>query len=123
MWHISLPAKALYLKQNITITGFGSSSFQDDMAGIDGMLDSLAQNKVVLPMMEGRYDRHHTLTFSSRYFTRRRHSQSSEHHPFSDGVDPAGDLEILRQAAGNLIHHQDNIVEYGTIFYQSGKRR
>lgn len=118
-----------YLRQNISLTGLGSSTFTRaldaaqmiykhfDRQFPEGLLDSWS------PTTHATNPSLNSLDISNRYLTPLRDvSSSAESVPFHKGVDPRNILTDM--AKNNHIHTEDNYVEYFSTHRDSdGQRR
>jgi hypothetical protein len=99
----------------VQITGLGTPIFQkcvDKLLQIHALVTSYMPDGSLepysLPFLEG----HPCLDVSTRYFTSRIDDPMGEIVPFSNYVDPRGDLQSVMMTNDNLFHGVDNKVLY-----------
>ncbi|KAF9456000.1 hypothetical protein BDZ94DRAFT_1285932 [Collybia nuda] len=100
------PRRRRYIKQSISITGFGATFFQ---ACVDSTRAIFPEDKLE-PWQPNEYHKHPAFEFGNRYFTHRNNATREEIIPFKDSIDPH---HLLKNSMGNdYIHTQENNVEY-----------
>ncbi|KAK7037559.1 hypothetical protein VNI00_011051 [Paramarasmius palmivorus] len=110
-------ARAGFLRQGLTITGFGSGEFQKAVDGIK-IVDHVLKRNVPVPDAEplacfGEIDGATTLHISNRFFSPRRLVEGEAAVNFAQDVDP---YDILRKLAGSdFVHTKENVVTYERI--------
>jgi hypothetical protein len=102
-----------YLRQSLTITGFGTPTFDAAITSVQDVYD-IFQRQFADGKLEGwtpsKFGRHKALDMSNRYFTPKRDAPEMEHVPFDKLVDPHGILENMVQSG--YVHGEENIVHY-----------
>ena len=104
-----------FLCQGITITGFGTPSFQQSIEGVQ-LIYELFQCHCPGGKLEnwkpGTHRGFPTLDLSNRYFTPTRDAPNMENVPFDKLVDPFGILEGMIESG--YTHGEENTVRYFT---------
>ncbi|TFK62137.1 hypothetical protein BDN72DRAFT_863065 [Pluteus cervinus] len=112
---LQLENQPALLTQQVTITGLNTAPFERAVSAIldlfpvlyrqfpDGQFDPLIIKRC--PITDGRM-----LTFSNRYFTRRKDGPALEAIDFPADIDPLGILKA--RISTSIIHTQENEVEY-----------
>lgn len=106
-------AAANFMRQAITVTGLGSSTFDDSIRSILAIEETFSRqvgDRKLAPWKTGTYLDWVTIYLSNRYFTPRRGHPNIQPVPFDRLVDPDGTLEAL--AGEDRVHCMDNVVEY-----------
>jgi hypothetical protein len=106
-------ARYKYLRQGITLTGFGSPIFEDAVKAAQEIYEIFQRQ-----FSEGEVEtwnntvhaEHPGLDMSNRYFTPKRDARNMPHIPFSEAVDPRGILEDM--TGTTYVHGEDNEVQY-----------
>ncbi|KAH7907989.1 hypothetical protein BJ138DRAFT_1116223 [Hygrophoropsis aurantiaca] len=107
------PQQLRHMRQSITITGLGQSSFDSAVSSLYALQPLLARTAPPGAMEKwqpGEYKNVVSLDIQNRYFTLRRYADGAEKINFDDSVDPDGFLEDNNSR--DLIHTEDNKVEY-----------
>jgi hypothetical protein len=107
------PARYKYLRQSISITGLGTATFEQSVSAvkeIHGCYERSFSEKKLQGWNAGQFGRYQALNLSNRYFTPKRDAPGLEDRPFSEGVDPKGILEAMKQAG--YVHGEENEVKY-----------
>lgn len=107
------PARYKYLRQTISITGFGTATFEQTVSAVKEIHEFFERSfseKKLQGWTAGRFRQHQALDLSNRYFTPKRDAPGMEDRPFSEGVDPKGILEGMKQSG--YIHGEENDVKY-----------
>lgn len=119
-----IPKNPLYGKQSLTITGFGSSMFEQSINGLKRLhtaaTSMLPRGLHVQAWQEAEYAGYTSLSLSNRYFTIASHARGDGLCEFDANVDPKGILRsvILSSAhpskgrATKVVHTEDNVVSY-----------
>ncbi|TFK59403.1 hypothetical protein BDN72DRAFT_735144, partial [Pluteus cervinus] len=101
--------KCQFLQQNITLTGLGTSSFQESKTALNEMHAVFSRQ-----FPEGRVSFWNAggpdIILSNRLFTSVMEAGQLESVPFGENVDPKGILADM--LGGALIHTEDNQVRY-----------
>ena len=104
-----------FLRQGITITGFGTPTFQQSIEGVK-LIYEMFQCRCLEGKLEawvpGTHRGFPTLDLSNRYFTPTRDAPNMEHVPFHKLEDPLGVLEGMKESG--YIHGEENTVWYFT---------
>ncbi|KAF8236108.1 hypothetical protein L208DRAFT_1253333 [Tricholoma matsutake] len=112
-----------YLRQGITLTGFGTPTFSNalDAAQLlydcfncqfpEGTLDEWSSSQANVANME-------CIDISNQYLTLQKDAQGQKNMPFLKGVDP---WDILGDGSCTYVHTEDNQVHFFTA-YRDGNR-
>ncbi|KAK7016994.1 hypothetical protein VNI00_018776 [Paramarasmius palmivorus] len=120
--------KARYLKQSVTITGFGNDAFSQAVQGL-GILDAafgrwLGTENIQPNTIVGTFRGHATIEASNRYFTPALVARTGDEPAIvlDHQVDPKGILKAL--ASDEYVHLSENQVIYTSVVKtESGKER
>lgn len=104
-------SQAKYLKQAISLTGLGTSKFEDTVEGLTKIFDlyshSFEENQLNV-WTTTEFSGHSAIDMATRYFTPIQDAPDKASVPFKNNVDPAG---LLTRLMGNtFIHGSDNEV-------------
>jgi hypothetical protein len=102
-----------FIRQSILVTGLDTTGFQsyiDNLRILHQKLSRQFPDKAMQDFTPSTYMEYMALAIGTRYFTDRRHDNSSPHIPFEHAIDPKGILTSL--ANSRYFHGQDNCVLY-----------
>lgn len=108
--------KSIHLRQGVTLTGFGSASFNraiDSIFLIHTLFGRALRDGMLEKWQPPRFGSHVAFDSSNRYFSSRRLNSSAVPVSFPELVDPKGILAAL--AGDDLIHCEENQVYYYEI--------
>ena len=103
-----------YLRQSISLSGFGTTLFEATIEGLANFFALLARpippsrltTNTVIDMLNGKP----SINLSNRYFTPKKDAPMSNCVPFPNQVDPHGVLTAM--IGDRYIHTEDNVVKY-----------
>jgi hypothetical protein len=103
-----------YLRQRVSLTGLGTSDFDESIQGIMDVHTTFARcvplNKLAPCGIVDDFDGYGTIELSNRYFTLKKDAATQEQVPFSTDIDP---FRFLAIAAGHqYVHTEENVVRY-----------
>jgi len=108
-----LSKRLKYLRQRVSITGMGNTSFSDvlkSVAIIQTVFKRTLGSQLEDNVAQSDYTGHAALDASNRYFTPMNNAGDGENLPLGIDVDPLG---FLAKAAGtDFVHTEDNRVYY-----------
>jgi hypothetical protein len=103
-----------YLRQSVTLTGFGTPTFEN---GIKGLLQvhelfdrHVPENKLDECSIVDKCDDFLGVHLSNRYFSSWHENPTGAHIPFAPMVDPSGFLTSLVKT--QYFHGEQNVVKY-----------
>jgi hypothetical protein len=103
-----------FLRQSVTLTSFGTSTFEKGVKALDDVLQffdrHIPENKLDECMIIDKCGDHLGIHLTNRYFTSRHESPNGSHIPFTSFVDPSGYLANL--VGGSYFHGEQNVVKY-----------
>ncbi|KAF8716420.1 hypothetical protein AX14_012357 [Amanita brunnescens Koide BX004] len=93
--------KVKFLRQSVTLTGFGTSTFENSIKALDEVLHffdrHIPENKLDECTIIDRCGDYVGIHLMNRYFTPQRESSNEAHIPFEPMVDPSGLLANLEK--------------------------
>jgi hypothetical protein len=108
------PRSYHYLRQSITLTGFGTATFEDAIKA-SYKIYSLFTRRFPEGQLEAwkchLLSGHSQFTTWNRYLTPVKDAPNMAHAPFTEATDPLGILKEM-VAKGNHVHGEDNAVSY-----------
>ncbi|TFK59963.1 hypothetical protein BDN72DRAFT_724233, partial [Pluteus cervinus] len=107
--------KAQYLTQSVTISGLGTSTFEDSITALNEMYTVFSRQfpegrLMPLQSNSSNWGLGRSLVLSNRYFTKRSEGPQMKSVPFPAAVDPRKIL--TRYLTSSLIHTEENDVQY-----------
>lgn len=101
-----------YVRQSVTLTGFGGATFDDALEGIVAVQAKLSKSMgqdQLLPWTPGKYDDSSTISASCRYFTSNQ-GHADDSVPIDATIDP---YRLMAAVDKNKFKYtKDNVVGY-----------
>ena len=112
-----------YLHQEITLTGLGIEAFDsclDNINAAQRMFSREFQENSFIEWSPSTFREYQAVHLYNRYFVSRQEAPSARPQEFNTNTDPKGYLQSL--ASDQLIHTEDNRVDYYTYNQASGRQ-